>query len=144
MNWWVWVILGLGLFLLELLTPGGFYMVFFAAGAVAAGLFAGLQAESELWAQVLVFVGVSILSLLMFRRKLVEKFQVSSSGKESSGQFTGENAFPMEDLAPGGTGKAEMRGTSWTAKNGTEQKLKKGQRCQVEKVEGLTLWLRPE
>ena len=56
----------------------------------------------------------------------------------------GETALVTEDVAPGGVGKAEMRGTSWTARTSAATLLARGQRCRVERVEGLTLWLRPE
>lgn len=56
----------------------------------------------------------------------------------------GEIAIPLEPLAPGSTGKAECRGTAWTAHNGTLTGLAKGQRSVVERVEGLSLWLKPE
>ncbi|MBU6434571.1 MAG: NfeD family protein, partial [Nitrospirae bacterium] len=56
----------------------------------------------------------------------------------------GETAIPLEDLAPGGTGKAELRGTTWTAHNAGPALLKKSQRCKVERVEGLTLWITAE
>ena len=29
MEWWIWVVLGLALLLGEILTPGGFYLLFF-------------------------------------------------------------------------------------------------------------------
>jgi membrane protein implicated in regulation of membrane protease activity len=37
-----------------------------------------------------------------------------------------------------------MRGSSWSARTVGAEALKPGQRCRVEKVEGLTLWLRAE
>ena len=49
-----------------------------------------------------------------------------------------------EDVAPGGVGKAEMRGASWTARTSGAVALARGQRCLVERVEGLTLWLKAE
>jgi len=49
-----------------------------------------------------------------------------------------------EAVAPGGVGKAEMRGTPWTARTNGGAALSPGQRCRVERVEGLTLWLRAE
>ena len=30
MTWWMWLIVGLGLFAGELVTPGGFFVIFFA------------------------------------------------------------------------------------------------------------------
>ena len=56
----------------------------------------------------------------------------------------GEIAIPLEALAPSSTGKAECRGSAWTAHNGSEAVLAKGQRTVVERVEGLALWLKPE
>jgi membrane protein implicated in regulation of membrane protease activity len=37
-----------------------------------------------------------------------------------------------------------MRGASWTARSSGSVALARGQRCKVERVEGLTLWLRAE
>ena len=48
----------------------------------------------------------------------------------------------VEEVPPGGVGKAELRGTTWTARTEAASPLAKGQRCRVERVEGLTLWLR--
>jgi membrane protein implicated in regulation of membrane protease activity len=48
----------------------------------------------------------------------------------------------MDDLAPGAVGKAELRGTTWTAQNADDRPLARGQRCRVARVEGLTLLIR--
>src|SRR4029453_3579693 len=37
MDWWIWVLGGLVLLLGEVLTPGGFFVVFFGAGALLGG-----------------------------------------------------------------------------------------------------------
>ncbi len=58
--------------------------------------------------------------------------------------MVGESAIPLEDLVPGGTGKAELRGTTWTAHNAGPALLNKNQRCKVERIEGLTLWITAE
>ena len=44
MDWWLWILLGLLLFLAELTTPGGFYILFFGIGAVIVGILVGFQA----------------------------------------------------------------------------------------------------
>ena len=41
-------------------------------------------------------------------------------------------------------GKAELRGSSWSARNESERVIHKGERCLVHQVEGLTLSVRPE
>ena len=62
----------------------------------------------------------------------------------SKARRRGERALVTEDVAPGGVGKAEMRGASWTARTAGAVVLARGYRCIVERVEGLTLWLRAE
>lgn len=52
--------------------------------------------------------------------------------------------LPAEDLAPGAVGKAELRGTVWTARNEDTRSLTRGERCRVMRVDGLTLSIRSE
>jgi membrane protein implicated in regulation of membrane protease activity len=56
--------------------------------------------------------------------------------------LVGEQAMALEDIAAGSVGKAEMRGSTWTAQNVGAVTLTKGQRCTVESVEGLTIRIR--
>jgi membrane protein implicated in regulation of membrane protease activity len=56
----------------------------------------------------------------------------------------GEQGVLLADLPEGGEGKAELRGVPWTARLASGGPLRKGQRCRVERVEGLTLWVRAE
>jgi membrane protein implicated in regulation of membrane protease activity len=58
--------------------------------------------------------------------------------------MVGETAVLLDDVAPGQTGKAELRGTTWSARNAGTASLHKGQRTSVAKVDGLTLWLKSE
>jgi membrane protein implicated in regulation of membrane protease activity len=50
----------------------------------------------------------------------------------------------LAEVPPGGEGRVELRGTPWTARTAGGVKLAVGQRCRVERVDGLTLWLRAE
>jgi hypothetical protein len=141
MAWWLWLLAGLGLFGLELFTAGGFYVMFFGVGALVVGVLAGLDAGGPPWVQWLVFSGVSVASLLLFRGRVLARFQ---TGERAAPMDTleGELAIPVDDLAPGAVGKAELRGTSWTVQNADDRPLAKGQRCRVVRVEGLTLFIR--
>ena len=38
MLWWYWIVLGLALVALELATPGGFFVIFFAVAALPSAL----------------------------------------------------------------------------------------------------------
>ena len=143
MAWWIWVLGGLVLLVLEVATPGGFFAVFFAAGAILVGGLKGLGWNGPAWADWLVFTLLSVASLAIFRKPLMRRFSLSG-GKKTVDRMEGERALVTEDVAPGGVGKAEMRGTSWTARTAGESVLAKGRRCRVERLEGLTLWLRAE
>ena len=63
MTWWVWVLLGLGLFACEMLTPGGFYFAFFGIGAVGTGLLVWLGIGGPPWLEWLLFTAVSLACL---------------------------------------------------------------------------------
>ena len=56
----------------------------------------------------------------------------------------GETAIVLDDLPPGATGKAECRGSTWNAHNAGDKPLLKGQRSLVDRVDGITLWIKPE
>ena len=43
MDWWIWILFGLLLLLVELVTPGGFYILFFGIGAVIVGILVAFE-----------------------------------------------------------------------------------------------------
>ena len=66
------------------------------------------------------------------------------AGSDRVDSLVGETATATEDIPSGGVGKAELRGTTWTARNSGSALLAKNTRCRVERVDGLTIWIRPE
>lgn len=144
MIWWYWMLLGIVLLGAEMLTPGGFYILFFGLAALIVGSLTGLGFTQAEWLQWLLFSGVAILSLVVFRGPLLAWIRTKDKEMPIVDSMVGESAILLEDLAPGGTVKAELRGTTWTAHNAGPALLKKGQRCKVERVEGLTLWISAE
>lgn len=142
MEWWVWILAGLLLLVCELLTPGGFYILFFGIGAIVVGLLSGLNVAAPLWIQFGLFSIVSVLALWLFRERLLRYSQGPDRGQVDS--LVGETAVVLEDISINAIGKAELRGTSWSARNVGEKPLARGERCKVERVEGLTLAIRPE
>jgi hypothetical protein len=144
MIWWYWMLVGLVLLGAEMVTPGGFYILFFGLAALAVGTLAGVGLVQAEWLQWLLFSGLAVLSLLVFRGPLLAWIKTQEVETPAVDSMGGETAIPLEDLTPGGTGKAELRGTTWTAHNAGSALLKKSQRCKVERVEGLTLWITAE
>jgi inner membrane protein len=144
MIWWYWMLVGFVLLGAEMITPGGFYILFFGLAALVVGGLAGLGLVQAEWLQWLLFSGLAVLSLLVFRGPLLAWIKAQDVETPAVDSMGGETAIPIEDLAPGGIGKAELRGTIWTAHNAGPNLLKKNQRCKVERVEGLTLWITAE
>src|SRR5262245_27436109 len=131
MLWWLWVLLGFFLLLVELVTPGGLYLLFFGAGAIVVGLLGALELSGPDWMQWLLFSILSIVALAFFRRPLLRKLRPASQSKEVD-SLVGETAAVLEDIPVEGVGKAELRGTSWNARNVGRSVLVRGQRCTVE------------
>ena len=142
MEWWIWILLGLLLLLAELVTPGGFYILFFGIGAVIVGILVVHDISGSTWVQFLLFSIVSLLSLWLFREKLLELTRAPSPDRVDT--LVGETAVALEDISINGIGKTEMRGTPWNTRNLSDRPLVRGERCKVEKVEGLTIFVRAE
>lgn len=141
MAWWGWLLLGLFFLLAEMMTPGGFYLIFFGAGALIVGTLAGLKLTGPEWMEWLLFSLFSIVALLFFRQPLLKRFQTPDTGKKID-SLVGEAAVALDRIAVDAIGKVELRGTAWTARNVGENPVSKGQRCKVVQVDELTLWVR--
>jgi membrane protein implicated in regulation of membrane protease activity len=141
MEWWLWVILGFLMMVAELLTPGGFYLLFFGVGAVIVGSLDALGWAGPAWTQWLLFSLLSVVCLLVFRRPLLARFKSAAPGKEMD-SLIGETAQALEEIAVDSIGKVELRGSAWTARNTGGRPLGRGQRCRVDRVDGLILWVR--
>ena len=144
MAWRLWVLLGFALVLCELLTPGGFFFLFFGLGAVAVGALVWLGAAGPAWLQWFLFSLISIGFLVPLRGRLLRRMATGDDAAARVDALVGQVAVLLDDLPPGEVGKAELRGTAWNARNEGERALRRGQRGRVTRVDGLTLWLQPE
>ncbi len=141
MEWWIWVLAGLVLLGIEVFIPGGFFLAFFGLAALLVGGATAAGIAGQLTAQVLLFIALSIAGILLFRRALVSRFGQGRHGAEVDG-LVGTTAEALEDLPVGAAGKVELRGTTWTARNSGGLAIAQGQQCTVERLDGLTLWVR--
>ena len=141
MAWWLWLVLGLALTGLELVSPGGFYLIFFGLSALLLGTLQLLGLYSPVWVQWFLFTALSFVLLALFRNPVLKAFRPKDVAVD---QLVGQIAIPIEDIAAGSVGKAELRGTGWNARNGHHGPLHKGQRCRVQRIDELMLILTPE
>ena len=141
--WWHWLVIGLLLVLAELATPGGFYVIFFGLAAIIVGLLSALGVAGPMWTQLLMFSVVSVVSLVLFRARLLAMMQVDPQAPAVD-SLVGEIGQLEGAIAPGQIGRIEVRGAAWTARNATSIELPRGMRCRVVRVNGLMLEVEPE
>lgn len=139
---WLWFIVSLALFGLEIALAGGFFLLFFAIGAAVVGLAAATGVLSEAWQQWLSFSIFSIVSVVLFRKNIVARLQVSRSVVDRA-DIIGAEAITKGEIQSFGTGTIELRGTSWRARSNCSETLREGQHVRVVSREGLTLIIEP-
>ena len=139
MVWWIWVLIAFAILALEL-TAATLHVGFFAVGALVVAIVVGAGVDLPLWGQLVIFTGVSLIAFFFLRPVLVRKLKLDQ--KKVVDSLVGEQALALEDIAVGGNGRAEMRGTTWSARNIGETALIRGQRCTVAEVNGLVIHLR--
>ena len=139
MTWWVWALVGLGLCAGEMLTPGGFYFLFFGVGALFTSVIVWLGIGGPPWLEWLIFTLVSVGCLVPLRGRMLR--WASSGETRRVDSIAGEEAVLLDDVAPGEVGKAELRGTTWSVRTAAGRTLRRGERVRVARVDGLTLWI---
>jgi len=142
MTWWIWLMAGFALLAGELLTPGLFYLAFLGVSACLVAVLAWLWPGTELWVQVLCF-SVTMTALALYRTRLLEIFDMRPP-QIAVDELSAEFAVALEPIAAGAQGKAELRGTSWTARNVSGDALAARDRCRVVRVDGLVLEIRKD
>lgn len=139
-TWWMWMVAGFIMLATETLVPG-FFLLFFGIGAVFMGFFQLVFPGVPLWVELLIFLSVSSLWLGLFRKRLIAYIQKRNPPKKVD-SIEGEMAVATSSIAPSAIGKAELRGCAWNALNLGVEAIAPGQRCRVEKMDGLTLHIR--
>ena len=112
MAFYIWLILGVILFGSELFIPG-VILVFFGIGAVFTALLS-LIFNMSLGLQIFIFLGVSILSLVLFREKFLSKWTKEDKNIEFD-NIIGEKVEVVKTIPKGLTGKVELHGSQWNA-----------------------------
>jgi membrane protein implicated in regulation of membrane protease activity len=137
-----WFILGLGLFLMELVIPG-FFIFFFGLGAWITALIC-LMADPSINLQIIIFAITSVLSLIGLRSIIQKKFFYNRGSKSDDveDEFTGKEALAVSDFGGMQTGKVEFKGTTWTAESTSEISI--GQRVLIIQKESFKLIVEPK
>ena len=143
MLWWHWLLLGVVLIALEMAASGGFYIIFFGVAAIIIALLSLADLAGPLWFQLLLFSILSVASLQFFRNPIMRRLNLEG-GAPDIDTLAGETCSVLEPMPPGGNGRVELRGSSWSARNLGVTPLSSGARCTVVRTERLTLLVKAE
>jgi membrane protein implicated in regulation of membrane protease activity len=144
MSWWLWTILGILAIVVEVNATRDFSLFCVGLSAMFVAALAGFDVVDVAWAQWICFSAIAIALLFLLRTPLQRWVSPRDTPVKKMDYLVGEVAQPIEDIPVEGFGKAELRGTTWTARNDAGAVLVKGQRCRVTKVDGLTIWVTAE
>jgi membrane protein implicated in regulation of membrane protease activity len=141
MPWWVWLAIGVGLLIIEITIQMEFWMAVLGSAALLVGLIVFLGIGGPLWAQWGLFAVLSVVLAVSIRRRIHQKFVASAPGLEPD--LVGERVPIASEIPIDGSGEVLLRGTTWRARNVGSTPLPAGSTAVIERVDGLTLELRP-
>jgi membrane protein implicated in regulation of membrane protease activity len=114
--WLIWFLAGIAIMLGELAMPG-FVIIFFGLGCLGAAVVAAISPHAYSL-QVVVFLVLSVASLLLLRKVAMRVFVGTSegSGDEDLGNVpVGARITLDHDLEAGRIGRVRFRGALWDA-----------------------------
>src|SRR5688572_14746511 len=109
----IWLAIGFVFFLLEFALPG-FIVFFFAIGAWITGIVL-VFTDISLNSQLLIFLGSSLLTILLFRKQLKRIMWSRKNASEIEDELVGKTGVAQTFIAPGENGKVDFKGTIWDA-----------------------------
>ncbi len=143
MTWWAWMILGAVLLAAELFAiDAQFYLVFLGVSAAVVGIASLLGINPPEWVQWMAFAIISVAFFVTFRKALYDKIRGGGQGYEQ--KYLGEVVTVSDEVAPGGRGRAQYRGSDWNIQNVGESAIGAGATAKVVEVDGLTLKVKAE
>ena len=140
--WLVWLIVSIGLLLLEL-TSGDFYVICFAFGAVAS--IVGAAIGLPLWVQVLIWAVCSVLCLYFVRPSLVRRLHGKENERKSNvDALVGRQGVVIDTIAAGGFGYVKIDGDEWRSVSADGQEIPVGTNVTVTSRDSIILTVSEE
>ena len=115
--------------------------LWFAAGALAALIVA--LCGGQLWLQAVVFFGVSIV-LLASLRPLAKKYFTPKITKTNVDSVIGSQGYVLTDIDNlNAVGQVKLGAMEWTARSTSGENIPAGTLVQVDKIEGVKVFVTP-
>jgi membrane protein implicated in regulation of membrane protease activity len=140
MPWWGWIVVGAALLASEIVVDAQFYLIFLGISALVVGIGLMTGVPAPVWVQWAAFGILSAFTFVTFRGKLYGAIRGSAPGIEDG--LIGEEGVALDSIAPGSTGRAELRGSVWRARNQGADVIASGTRVRVEGAHGVVLNVR--
>ena len=138
MVWWGWMVIGALLLGAELfIIEADFFLVFLGAAAVLTGLLGLALPTTPVWAQWLVFAALSLLSMVLFRKRVYQLLR--RNVPDMADDILREHLQLPVGLPVDGTCRVELRGSTWTARNVGTVAIPPGVQVKIIGVDGITL-----
>ena len=137
-----WFVLGLGMFLLELVMPG-FIIFFFGLGAWVTALVC-LIVHPGINVQIIIFAVTSVILLVVLRKMMQKTFfnKKLHLSEAVEDEFTGKEALATTDFGQDRYGKVDFKGTTWKAESISD--IKEGQTVIIIEKVNFTLIVKPK
>lgn len=136
----IWVIVGVALLIIEIFSVS-FFAVFFGLGALVTALLTYINLTNDTVVQIVTFLIVSVVSLLFFRKQILESFH--KKGEQYS-ELVNEKAKVSTAIPAKGEGKVFYRGSDWIAEATSEVAIPEGNMVKITKVDGIRLLVEPD
>ena len=137
----VWMVLMVGFLIVEASCPCHLVSIWFAAGALVAGIVAILG--GALWLQVTLFLVVSC-GLLIAMFPLVKKFMKPKIVSTNVDSVIGSQGYVTEEVDNmNAVGQVKLGGMYWTARSASGDNIPKGTLVKVERIEGVKAFVSP-
>jgi membrane protein implicated in regulation of membrane protease activity len=143
MAWWTWIVIGALLLGAELFfIEAEFYLVFIGVAAILTGLLALNAPDLPLWAEWIVFAAASLVSMVLFRRRVYEALRSQVADRKDD--LVDERIRVPGELAPNAECRVDHRGTTWQARNIGAATIAAGALARIVGVDGITLRIEAE
>lgn len=136
-SWQIWAILGIGFFILEILTPG-FLFACFGVGAFAASAIALIF--HALWLQLIVFALVTLAFFFKLKNVYARFLRPRSHTRMNADALIGKTGRVIERIVPSlDQGRVLVDGEDWWGASRTGEEVEVGEQVIVVEVQSSKL-----
>jgi membrane protein implicated in regulation of membrane protease activity len=136
---WIWVSLVIIFALVEVFTLG-LTTVWFAIAALIMAFLSFFH--MPLTVQVLIFLVISALLLIFTRPLAIKKFKIGRE-KTNVDSLVGKHTLVVKTIGEFERGEAKINGQIWSARSEDNTEITKGKKCEILRIEGVQLIVRP-